>query len=248
MFNDYLEKAFGETEAKKLNELWENNHTELGNDLFVKMCKSFPEIRKEKWASKKGILWWILHNQEEVVFRLERCRKLLSRLANEQDLSLDLVEEDLTELVVLLDHLKQNLTFLVGELDSYSYYIVEGALEANCFSIQDAKIYGLELVKAFSIKNSDSESYDSSFNKLKERLLEYAADKELIAATFDSLFKLLSSADVYCAELKNFILCEANPTVVFCRFRRVVAEGMKLLFHAISAETAIKTLRLQITK
>jgi hypothetical protein len=230
---------------KSLKELEQSAHATLGDVLYAKVCKAVPELRTEQLGREKGILWWILHNQLEVLGRAERCKDLLLQVIDQAIRPAPETENAIYRLGAALDHLKQNLTFLVGELSSApedSYYVLDRFLGSNALSAKDASKYQAELLNSVIIE-SESTKIKKQLKKMNHILQRNAGDTALYATTIRTIDEMLSAIDIYYAEIDAFYNCKARPAIVFFHFRRVEAAGMRLLAAVIMAETVIELLK-----
>ena len=229
---------------KSLKELEQNTHATLGDDLYAKVCKAVPELRTDRLGREKGILWWILHNQLEVLGRAERCKDLLLQVISHATSPALETENATYRLGAALDHLKQNLTFLTGELSSApedSYYVLDSFLGANALSTKDARKYQAELLNPVII-NGGSAGIKKQLKKMNHILQRNGGDKALAATTIRTIDEMLSAIDIYYAEVDAFYNCKSRPAIVFSHFRRAEAAGMRLLAAVLMAGTVIEVL------
>lgn len=237
----------------RLRTLDRDFHARLGDDLYAKMRDAFPELEEEDNSAEKKILWWILHNQLEVIGRMERCKDSLRQVIDSLSEGVAKAENAMITLANKLDHLKQNLTFLTGDLgeagkDTYgSFYILDSVLDTFALSQEEALKHYRELIEPVTSGTSSLE-IRQKLSEFGQSLQERGCEKMLADTATEVIDKMLAGAGIYYAEMDAFVKCNTRPVILLYRFRRVESAGTHLLSTVIMAETVISTLKYFLTK
>jgi hypothetical protein len=231
---------------QQLEELDSDLHAKLGYELLEKMRQAFPDLLNDRILVDKGILWWILHNQLEVVSRMETSKRILREIIEKPDTNTSELKGNLVTLSVALNHLKQNLIFLVGELQvsnegtSQSFYELDAILDAHIMSGDEALKYYPHLIES-SLLSPESNSLNQQLGQLGQLLLDLRLETKLVSKITEALNEMLTASERYYAEVAAFSDSEIQATLLFFHFRKVMAAGMYLLSTTIIAETLIST-------
>lgn len=239
--SSYTLIAFGSSSAQRI-ELWQNDHAQLGSETFHKFHALLPELASENWAQPGGLFWWILHNQEEVVFRVEKCREILSSLITGDLGDKARLSNKIANLLAAFDELKQKLTFLVGDLEENSFYSVDGSLETICLDRSQAEKLKISEI-LLETESGEVEALKSFADALQARLLVLFQDAEAVGYLTQSIVDLLSTANRYCISLGRLYSASSNSIEMYCLFQRVTADGMDLLAQTLRTEMTLKLLR-----
>lgn len=230
----------------RLKQLDGKFHAELGDNLFNKFLRSVPELAEHESFAQRGYFWRILHNQLEVIGRTERCKDLLTQLMREEGAE----RRALTyELLAALDHLKQNLSFLVSNLGispDNQFYVLDNILSLCLVSEESSLEFSSELMNSAQLNTTNS-GIKTKLNTYSPMLQNRGNhDRKLINRITDAAHDMLSAADIYYLEVNALIECRPTPTNLFYLFRRVESAGMNLLSKVIMAETILDVFKYEL--
>jgi hypothetical protein len=155
------------------------------------------------------------------------------------------IEEAAVGLQAALDHLKHNLSFLVGELGAApanSYYVLDNMLRLKAMNIEGARKSYHELTEPAPVK-VESTKLRQALQQFSQSLSDRGDDERFTAALVQAIDQMLVATDAYYAEMNAFVECEPQPITLLYRFRRVESAGMHLLATVILTETMIETFR-----
>ena len=219
-----------------LTKLEKDFHAELGNDLTLKFYKVIPNLKKDSQSA----LGWIIHNQQEVIGRCERYKLSLHNLVDE--MASPNVDKAFANCLAAIDHIRQNLTFLVGEhTPTAGYYTVDSELNTLVITRQRAAKHFKHLIDSKRSKVI-SNHLARKFGRFCNHIKKLGCPSELANNAKEQVKVMLNLFDLYYTEVESLIESPKNPTIMLYRFRRVQSVAMELLSAVILAQALTETI------
>jgi hypothetical protein len=206
-------------------------HANLGADIALRFYKAFPGLTDES----RDVLKWILHNQQELVGRCERYKISLRKLMSEILTNSACQSEVFAACTASLDHVQQNLTFLVGsygEPRKGSYYTLNSELAILAISRQRVTKHYNHLIER-KVDKLNNKQLARRFGNFCIHLVDTGCPQLLTDSLKNEGTSLLRLCDVYYSEIESLVEAPTNSVILFFHFCRVQAAAMKLLSSVI---------------
>jgi hypothetical protein len=210
-------------------------HANLGADIALRFYKAFPSLTDES----HDVLKWILHNQQELVGRCERYKISLRKLMTEVLADSPRQSEAFADCNASLDHVQQNLTFLVGsygEPRKGSYYTLNSELALLAISRQRVTKHYNHLIER-KVSKLNSKQLARCFGNFRAHLVATGCPQQLADSLQNEGSSLLRLCDVYYSEMESLVEAPTNSVILFFHFCRVQAAAMKLLSSVILVQS-----------